>query len=125
MIFNPPYVPTPDLPALSFSGPTGQGTTTYEEDSHLLALSYAGGVDGMETTNRLLEQLPGTLSPDGVAYILLCAQNKPEEVKTQIRAWKSRWNAETVGSSGKKGGWEKLQIIRVWQDVNAGEVERK
>lgn len=70
----------------------------------------------METTDRLLSQLSEILSPDrGVAYILLCAQNKPEEVKSRIKGWGTGWAVETVGTSGKKGGWEKLQIIRIWR----------
>ncbi|KAK3060646.1 hypothetical protein LTS18_008073, partial [Coniosporium uncinatum] len=121
LIFNPPYVPTEELPdlkqhALYNNSDTVEHTTTFERDSHLLALSYAGGADGMEVTDRLLEHLPNTLSPQrGVAYILLCAQNKPETVKQRIRAWPGGWQAETVGHSGKQGGWEKLQIIRIWR----------
>jgi len=70
----------------------------------------------METTDRLIDALPNILSQDrGCAYILLCAQNKPEQVKDNIRKWGSEWAVETVGSSGKKGGWEKLQIIRIWR----------
>ncbi|EGZ76510.1 hypothetical protein NEUTE2DRAFT_153410 [Neurospora tetrasperma FGSC 2509] len=118
LVFNPPYVPTPDLPA---PPPTGlqelKEKTTFEEDSHLLELTYAGGRDGMETTDRLIEALPGVLSERGVAYILLCAQNKPEEVKERIRVigGEGKWKAETVGTSGKQAGWEKLQIVRVWR----------
>lgn len=111
LVFNPPYVPTPDLPAML----PRDTLDSFEADSHLLSLSYAGGEDGMEVTNRLLDLLPEVLSQDrGCAYILLCAQNKPEEVKEQIRKWGERWRAETVASSGKKGGWEKLQIVRIW-----------
>lgn len=124
LIFNPPYVPTAELPAAPERIEVGSGNngkheiqTTFEEDSHFLELSYAGGVDGMETTDRLLESLPAVLSSaKGVAYILLCAQNKPEAVKERIRAWGGGWTAETVGSSGKKAGWEKLQIIRIWRN---------
>ncbi|KAJ4415568.1 S-adenosylmethionine-dependent methyltransferase [Neurospora sp. IMI 360204] len=119
LVFNPPYVPTPDLPA---PPPVPlqelREKTTFEEDSHLLELTYAGGRDGMETTDRLIEALPGVLSERGVAYILLCAQNKPEEVKGRIRAMgttEAEWKAETVGTSGKQAGWEKLQIVRVWR----------
>jgi release factor glutamine methyltransferase len=83
----------------------------------LISLSYAGGTDGMETTYRLFEMLPETLSQNGVAYILLSAQNKPDFVKEQIRGWGPDWLVETVGSSGKKAGWEKLQIIRIWLDT--------
>lgn len=119
LVFNPPYVPTPDLPGLPTTLPentTGQQKNpSFEDDSHLLALSYAGGADGMETTDRLLDALPDILSRDrGCAYVLLCAQNKPEAVKQRIRSsWGGGWAVETVGSSGKKAGWEKLQIIRM------------
>jgi release factor glutamine methyltransferase len=115
LIFNPPYVPTPELPALP-EEKGAAGEPTYEDDSHLLALSYAGGADGMETTDRLLDGLPEILSKDrGCAYVLLCAQNKPETIKQRMRDIGAEWRAETVGSSGKKAGWEKLQIIRIWR----------
>jgi release factor glutamine methyltransferase len=113
LVFNPPYVPTPAVPALDALRGRKLGKTTFEEDSHLLELSYAGGEDGMETTWPLLDTLPHILSNRGVAYILLCAQNKPEEVKNKIRGWGSNWVVETVGSSGKKAGWEKLVIVRI------------
>ncbi|EAQ89324.1 hypothetical protein CHGG_05943 [Chaetomium globosum CBS 148.51] len=129
LVFNPPYVPTPELPSMyqqgggagGEGGGGGQATTTtaaaYEEDSRLLALSYAGGRDGMEITDRLIEALPEVLSDRGVAYLLLCAQNKPEEVKSRIRGLPDgAWKAETVGTSGKQAGWEKLQIVRIWRE---------
>lgn len=120
-IFNPPYVPA-ELPDFARHEkyndlPYGHGKTSFEQDSYLLELSYAGGEDGMVVTNRMLEQLPEILSVDkGVAYVLLCAQNKPEEVKQRIRQWNSGWMAETVGSSGKQAGWEKLQVVRLWKE---------
>lgn len=119
-IFNPPYVPA-ELPDLSRHDqhntfPVGKDATTFEQDSYLLELSYAGGEDGMVVTNRMLEQIPDILSERGVAYVLLCAQNNPEVVKAGIRAWGTRWMAETVGSSGKKAGWEKLVIVRIWRN---------
>jgi release factor glutamine methyltransferase len=119
-IFNPPYVPA-ELPDFTRHNgyntlSTGQMRTTFDQDSYLLELSYAGGADGMVVTNRMMEQIPSLLSPErGVAYLLLCAQNKPEEVKQRIRNWGPDWSAETVGSSGKKAGWERLQIIRIWR----------
>jgi release factor glutamine methyltransferase len=122
LVFNPPYVPTPELPSMyqqGAEGGEGQASTAaaYEEDSRLLALSYAGGRDGMEITDRLIEALPEVLSSRGVAYLLLCAQNKPEEVKDRIRGLEGgAWKAETVGTSGKQAGWEKLQIVRIWRE---------
>lgn len=113
LIFNPPYVPTETLPI----PPKEEESGDWERDSHLLALSYAGGIDGMETTNRLLEDIPNVLSDRGVAYILLCAQNKPESIVTAIRTWEGGnvWQAERVSSSGKQAGWEKLRVIRIWR----------
>lgn len=121
LIFNPPYVPTEELPDMLnqeiYSITTPSSSKTFERDSHLLSLSYAGGIDGMETTNRLIEHLPDILRPQqGLAYILLCAQNRPDQVKERIRCWENGWRAETVGHSGKQGGWEKLQILRIWQE---------
>lgn len=121
LIFNPPYVPTPDLPRLPSSdfqsSEPASRSAKFENDSYLLSLTYAGGVDGMETTNRLLDAIPDVLdAARGVAYVLLCAQNKPEEVKERIRAWGNGWAAETVGRSGMQAGWEKLVIVRIWRD---------
>lgn len=120
LVFNPPYVPA-ELPDYTqhegYNGlGTGQVKTSFEQDSYLLELSYAGGEEGMVVTNRLLEQVEGVLGERGVAYVLLCAQNRPEEVKRRIRGWGEEWRAETVGSSGKKAGWEKLQIVRIWRE---------
>ncbi|KAF2144686.1 uncharacterized protein K452DRAFT_245730 [Aplosporella prunicola CBS 121167] len=121
LIFNPPYVPAemPDLAQHERYNQYASGTqkTTFEQDSYLLSLTYAGGVDGMETTNRLLEELPHILQAErGVAYILLCAQNKPREVEQRVKAWGPEWSAASVGSSGKQAGWEKLQILRIWRN---------
>lgn len=121
LIFNPPYVPTPELPDLKLhhefnSAPLDRPTPSFEQDSHLLSLSYAGGAEGMEVTNRMLDQISRILNPHrGVAYILLCAQNKPEQVKSHIRRWGRDWLADTVGTSGKTAGWERLQIVRIWK----------
>lgn len=114
LVFNPPYVPSDELPGLPEA--PEPATTTLEGDSHLLSLSYAGGVDGMEVTDRLLLNLQNILSRQrGCAYILLCAQNRPDDVKHRVRDWGSEWLAETVGTSGKTAGWEKLQIVRIWR----------
>ncbi|KAM0253956.1 hypothetical protein ACHAQJ_007025 [Trichoderma viride] len=117
LVFNPPYVPTSDMPSRpeTFTEDL-PGKTSFDDDSYLLSLSYAGGRDGMETTDRLIEALPEILSPRGCAYILFCAQNKPDEVKARIQATCGpEWKAVTVGSSGKTAGWEKLQIVRIWR----------
>ncbi|KAJ2891269.1 hypothetical protein MKZ38_000653 [Zalerion maritima] len=141
LVFNPPYVPTPSVPRRmeqrggppprggGGGGGGGEKKPGYEEEIYLLELSYAGGDKGMEVTDRLLDSLPEVLSPRGCAYVLMCAQNKPQQVRERIRRWDAgrddsnnagnngaRWMAETVGSSGKKAGWEKLEIVRIWRE---------
>lgn len=130
LVFNPPYVPTDELPARDDArlgegegdGEGGSGaammsaSARFDRDSYLLSLSYAGGRDGMEITDRLIEALPGALSARGCAYLLLCAGNKPDEVKASIRGFGPAWRVLTVGDSGRQAGWEKLQIIRIWRD---------
>ena len=118
LIFNPPYVPSEPLSLES--GRSNEGNAVdcedlFNRDSELLSLSTDGGADGMEVLNRLLVELPTMLSQRGAAYILLCVQNKPEEVMTRIRAWTGGWSAGKVGSSGKKAGWEKLCVMRIWR----------
>ena len=117
LVFNPPYVPSDVLPALP--RPTEAGRGRFETESHLLSLSYAGGRKGMETTDRLLGDLPRILSGRGVAYVVFCARNEPEGVKVRIeRDWGRGWRVETVGRSGKSAGWEKLEILRISRECD-------
>ncbi|EFQ99040.1 N(5)-glutamine methyltransferase MTQ2 [Nannizzia gypsea CBS 118893] len=120
LLFNPPYVPTPELPHLpspSEATSSTSGMSRFEMESYLLSLTYAGGEHGMETTNRLLDSIPQILNPErGVAYVLLCAQNKPQEVMGRINGWGNGWKTEIAGRSGVKAGWERLVIIRIWRD---------
>ena len=126
LLFNPPYVPTPELPQLPTSSssrasshggePSVAFRAKFEQDSNMLALSYAGGADGMEVAGRLLEQLPDLLSSGrGVAYVLFCKQNRPDEIVRRIREWGPEWAVDVVGRSGKTAGWEKLQVLRIWR----------
>ena len=133
LIFNPPYVPTSELPMLSIDQSEFRGvhhdsdsddaggakSKQFAEKSHLISLSYAGGMDGMQVTNRLLMELPDIIdNVRGVAYILLCKQNKPHELIERVRQWGPEWSATVVGRSGKTGGWEKLQIVRICRVPN-------
>ncbi|EHA19647.1 hypothetical protein ASPNIDRAFT_142987, partial [Aspergillus niger ATCC 1015] len=126
LLFNPPYVPTPELPRLPSKEDNEEDkevsrSEKFERESYFLSLTYAGGKDGMEITERLLADIPRVLSERGVAYVLLCAQNRPREVVERIQGWDvdmegGKWCAELVGSSGVQAGWEKLVIVRVWRD---------
>ena len=126
LIFNPPYVPSPDAPLIRPVDTANTGFShadnaksvsgSFEYDSHLLALSYAGGLNGMEVTNKLLEELSFVLNWErGVAYILLCQQNRPEDMIQRIRNWGEEWNVGIAGRLGKQGSWEKLVIVKIWR----------
>ncbi|CAI6095728.1 unnamed protein product [Clonostachys chloroleuca] len=124
LIFNPPYVPTsemPERPEDFTEVPTPDQKPSFDHDSYLLALSYAGGKDGMETTDRLIESLPDILSPKGCAYILFCAQNHPDEARKRIEALGPEWRALMARSSGKTAGREKLQVLRIWRELGNDE----
>lgn len=121
LVFNPPYVPTPEMPVRPEAFDEESRDTSWDGDSYLLGLAYAGGMDGMETTGRLVSMLPELLAPRGCAYLLLCAQNQPEHVRERIGAFGPEWRAEMVASSGKTAGWEKLQVLRIWRDLTVYE----
>lgn len=99
LIFNPPYVPASELPDIPKN----------DDDPTWLDLALLGGEDGMVTTWRVLDELEGILSrPHGVAYILFCARNKPDEVADIMRS--RGWIVDVVIT--RKAGWEVLSILR-------------
>lgn len=64
LLFNPPYVPTPD------------------EEVHKggIYASWAGGVDGRVVTDRLLPLVSDLLSPKGIFYLIALEENKPKDI---------------------------------------------
>jgi release factor glutamine methyltransferase len=65
LIFNPPYVPTPDEEV----GSTG------------IEASWAGGINGRVVLDRALPQIARLLAfPNGVAYIVVVDDNYPEQI---------------------------------------------
>jgi len=117
LVFNPPYVPTSDMPTLEkLRTEDGRkvlvNSKTAEEfvmEEYLLSLTYAGGKSGMETTNRLIEALDNVLSDRGVLYLLLCAGNKPDEVQKMVKSL--GWSMNKVIE--RRAGWERLSIWRI------------
>lgn len=98
LIFNPPYVPAEDVPT----------TPVIEEDSTWLDLALLGGEKGMVITWKVLDNLDLILSDDGIAYILFCARNLPDEV-TKVMEDRG-WDVETI--IYRKAGWEVLSVLR-------------
>lgn len=64
ILFNPPYVPTPDE----------------EVGSHGISAAWAGGTDGRLVIDRFLTLLPNLLSATGICYLLLVQENRPKDV---------------------------------------------
>ncbi|TGZ85340.1 hypothetical protein EX30DRAFT_314356, partial [Ascodesmis nigricans] len=113
LVFNPPYVPSDTIPSVLPSTPGAGEESEYDRTSRLLALTFDGGHNGMEVTWRFLEMLETVMSERGVVYLLLCAQNRPQEVVEWVK--ERGWGVVKVGGSGKKAGWERLGVWRVWR----------
>lgn len=65
IIFNPPYVPTPDEEV------SGNG----------IEASWAGGLNGRRVIDRAIPQIAKLLSrPRGICYLITVDDNKPEEM---------------------------------------------
>lgn len=96
LVFNPPYVPGEAVPEIP------------QNDADWLDLALVGGADGMVVTWQVLDRLHEILAPGGVAYILFCARNKPDEVKSTMQ--QRGWRVETVIL--RKAGWEVLSVLQ-------------
>ncbi|VEU21224.1 DEKNAAC102125, partial [Brettanomyces naardenensis] len=101
LVFNPPYVPTEDVPTIP--------ETTDQEDTWV-DIALNGGPQGMDVTNRVLDQLDTILSSDGEAYILFCARNNPELVGKKFVQDHHNFVVQKV--IHRKAGWEELSIYR-------------
>ncbi|KAK7676042.1 hypothetical protein QCA50_021011 [Cerrena zonata] len=98
LVFNPPYVPAENVPEIPKD----------LDDSSWLDLALLGGQDGMMTTWEVLNNLENILTPEiGIAYILFCARNKPDQVAETMKA--RGWKVDVV--IHRKAGWEVLSIL--------------
>lgn len=98
LVFNPPYVPAQDVPKIP----------SQEDDPSWLDLALLGGDKGMLVTWNVLNSLDVILSDNGVAYILFCARNLPDEV-AQVMTQRG-WDVQAI--IHRKAGWEVLTVLR-------------
>ncbi|KNE61913.1 hypothetical protein AMAG_07182 [Allomyces macrogynus ATCC 38327] len=77
LLFNPPYVPTEVAEVVT-------AETAATDPSDLLAATWTGGQLGRAVTDRVLLQLPELMAPNGVAYLVLLQENKPDEIAAMI-----------------------------------------
>lgn len=70
LLFNPPYVPTPND----------------EVGGNGIEASWAGGVNGRVVVDRAIPQIVELLSkPNGVGYMITVDDNRPEELQARFR----------------------------------------
>ncbi|KAF8342884.1 S-adenosyl-L-methionine-dependent methyltransferase [Cantharellus anzutake] len=72
LIFNPPYVPTESLEVLQ------------AQQERNISSAWAGGIDGMEVTNKFLPMVADLLSSGGRFYLVGVAPNKVSEIISQM-----------------------------------------
>ncbi|KAG1150589.1 hypothetical protein G6F37_001697 [Rhizopus arrhizus] len=94
LCFNPPYV-----------------VTTHEEVGSMgIEASWAGGIDGREVIDELLPFIKDLLSPEGVFYLLLINENKPNDV-VKIMKDTYKMNAEIMLE--RRAGRERQYILKI------------
>lgn len=103
MIFNPPYVET----ETDEKDGAQEGRQIGEERSGI-DKAWAGGIDGMEVTEKVLEIVELLLSERGLFYLVTIPQNKPHEI---IARMNRRGLLGEVVLKRRAGG-EHLHILR-------------
>jgi len=93
LIFNPPYV------------------VTYNEeiDKDFVASTYAGGDCGRVVMNRFFPNVSSLLSENGVFYLVVIKENKPEQI---IKLFKEEYKMDGEIIMERKAGPELLKIIK-------------
>lgn len=79
LIFNPPYVVTPDEEIDSYESPNNN---PFNDN---IIKSWAGGTDGRLIMDRVFDAMDNILSPNGTAYILVIEENKPKEIIANMK----------------------------------------
>eukprot|EP00238_Polyblepharides_amylifera_P015008 CAMPEP_0196581022 /NCGR_PEP_ID=MMETSP1081-20130531/31994_1 /TAXON_ID=36882 /ORGANISM="Pyramimonas amylifera, Strain CCMP720" /LENGTH=220 /DNA_ID=CAMNT_0041901101 /DNA_START=60 /DNA_END=722 /DNA_ORIENTATION=- len=95
LLFNPPYVPTPDEEV------GGAGITA----------SWAGGARGRVVIDRVLPLLPGILSERGVLLMVLVKENDVEDVSKALLSL----NLDSTVVLTRRADEELLHILKVWK----------
>lgn len=81
LIFNPPYVVTPDAEVVDFADTTSTTTTSATDDDvddSIIAAAWAGGARGRRVVDRALPQIQRLLR--GRAYLVTVDDNQPAEL---------------------------------------------
>ncbi|KAI0080043.1 S-adenosyl-L-methionine-dependent methyltransferase [Panus rudis PR-1116 ss-1] len=98
LIFNPPYVPTYDSEAIDAQS---QGD---------IRGAWAGGKDGMQVTDLLLEQVDDLLSDKGRFYLVAVKQNDIAGIQARML---QTYNLLSEVVLQRRAGREHLFVIRI------------
>ncbi|KAI8929287.1 S-adenosyl-L-methionine-dependent methyltransferase [Entophlyctis helioformis] len=93
LLFNPPYVVT----------------GSDEVGSRGIEAAWAGGIDGREVIDAFMPLVPQLLSAQGLFYLVLIKENRPEEIMQHMRDLYGM-PSETV--LRRRAGYEGLSIVR-------------
>ncbi|KAJ5072608.1 methyltransferase n6amt1 [Anaeramoeba ignava] len=102
LLFNPPYVPTDPSEKI--------GIDPLDQNS-LLSSSWAGGKNGMEVTQIVLDKLDFLLSPNGCCFIVALEENQPEIIAKNLFFKGFR----TAVVKKKEIEDEKLYILKIYR----------
>ncbi|XP_011439205.3 methyltransferase N6AMT1 isoform X3 [Magallana gigas] len=92
LLFNPPYVVTPES----------------EVGSKGIEAAWAGGERGRQVIDRFLTKVSDLLSEEGLFYMVVINENIPEEIEQMMK--KEGFDMETVLT--RRSGPELLSILR-------------
>jgi release factor glutamine methyltransferase len=106
LIFNPPYVPTPDE----------------EVGSMGIEASWAGGINGRVVLDRALPQIARLLAfPHGVAYIVVVDDNYPEQI---AQTMDDKYGIKVIPWLRRRARNEFLTILKMTTTRKFGSDER-
>ncbi|KAG5437128.1 hypothetical protein PCANB_001104 [Pneumocystis canis] len=94
LVFNPPYVPTESQEILI---------------NENMRNTWAGGIDGMEITYRILNCVNEILCDNGLFYLVAISKNNPPKI---MNFMKTQWNINSQIVLERNAGNEKLCVIR-------------
>lgn len=108
LIFNPPYVVTPDE---EIDLHESSGDNNHVNDK--ITKSWAGGTDGRLIMDRVFDAMHDILSRNGLAYILVIEENKPHEIIANMK--KKEFYGSIVAERRIRG--EHLYVLRFSKNV--------
>lgn len=97
ILFNPPYVPTDTEEAL------------HAQSDASISGSWAGGMDGMEITNRFLDDVESLMSENGLFYLIVLEENNISEI---CRRMVRNFNLQSQVIIERRAGREFLKVLR-------------